>query len=157
MSGLGLRLTIAAIGRFGAADPERQLYESYVARLRPAPELVELDARRLTGQARQAREGALLLAAVPEGAAAVALDGRGEMLSSEALAARLARFAGTGTSRLAFLIGGADGHHRAVLDRAAFCYSFGPATWPHLMVRAMLAEQLYRASTIADGHPYHRG
>lgn len=157
MSGFGLRTTIVAIGRFGAKDPERLLFEAYAARLKPAPDLVEREARRLAGSARQAHEGELLLAAVPEGAAVVALDGGGEMLSSEALAARLARLAGTGTSRLAFLIGGADGHHRAVLDRAAFCYSFGPATWPHLMVRAMLAEQLYRAATILDGHPYHRG
>lgn len=153
---LGLKLAVVAVGRFGGKDPERALYETYAGRLKPALELIEVEEKRLTGPARQKREGELLLAAVPAGAAIVAMDGRGEVLSSEGLAARLDRLRSQGAGRVAFLIGGADGHDDAVRSRAAFCYSFGPATWPHLMVRAMLAEQLYRAQTILDGHPYHR-
>ncbi|PWR22402.1 23S rRNA (pseudouridine(1915)-N(3))-methyltransferase RlmH [Zavarzinia compransoris] len=151
-----MKLAIVAVGRFGAKDPERLLFETYAARLKPPLEMIEVEERRLTGAARQKREGELLLGAVPAGAAIVAMDGRGEVLSSEALAARLDRFRDQGVGRLAFLIGGADGHDEPVRSRAAFCYSFGAATWPHLMVRAMLAEQLYRAGTILDGHPYHR-
>ncbi|WP_233560000.1 23S rRNA (pseudouridine(1915)-N(3))-methyltransferase RlmH [Oleomonas cavernae] len=153
---LGLKLAIVAVGRFGGKDPERALFETYAARMKPPIELIEVEERRLSGPARQKREGELLLAAVPASAAIVAMDGRGEVLSSEALAARLNRLRSQAAGRVAFLIGGADGHDDAVRSRAAFCYSFGPATWPHLMVRAMLAEQLYRASTILDGHPYHR-
>ncbi|WP_341475852.1 23S rRNA (pseudouridine(1915)-N(3))-methyltransferase RlmH [Zavarzinia aquatilis] len=153
---LGLRLSILAVGRFGAKDPERLLFETYSARLKPAIELVEVEEKRMAGAARQKREGELLLAAVPPGAAIVAMDGRGEVLSSEALAGKLERFRDQGAGKVAFLIGGADGHDENIRKKAAFCYSFGPATWPHLMVRAMLAEQLYRAATIIDGHPYHR-
>ncbi|PWR24395.1 23S rRNA (pseudouridine(1915)-N(3))-methyltransferase RlmH [Zavarzinia aquatilis] len=151
-----MRLSILAVGRFGAKDPERLLFETYSARLKPAIELVEVEEKRMAGAARQKREGELLLAAVPPGAAIVAMDGRGEVLSSEALAGKLERFRDQGAGKVAFLIGGADGHDENIRKKAAFCYSFGPATWPHLMVRAMLAEQLYRAATIIDGHPYHR-
>ncbi|WP_422642676.1 23S rRNA (pseudouridine(1915)-N(3))-methyltransferase RlmH [Zavarzinia sp.] len=153
---LGLRLSVLAVGRFGAKDPERLLFETYSARLKPALDLIEVEEKRLTGAARQKREGELLLAAVPPGTAIVAMDGRGDVLSSEALAAKLDRFREQGVGKVAFLIGGADGHDENIRKKAAFCYSFGPATWPHLMVRAMLAEQLYRAGTILDGHPYHR-
>lgn len=153
---LGLKLAILAVGRFGAKDPERLLFETYSARLKPAIDLIEVEEKRLAGAARQKREGELLLAALPAGAALVAMDGRGEVLSSEALAGKLDRFRAQGVGKVAFLIGGADGHDENIRRKAAFCYSFGPATWPHLMVRAMLAEQLYRASTILEGHPYHR-
>lgn len=153
---LGLKLAIVAVGRFGSRDPERALFDIYAARMKPAIDLLEVEERRLTGPARQRREGELLLAACPPGAAIVAMDGRGDVLSSEDLARRLERLRDQAAGKVAFLIGGADGHDDTVRSRAAFCYSFGPATWPHLMVRAMLAEQLYRASTILDGHPYHR-
>ncbi|WP_373064422.1 23S rRNA (pseudouridine(1915)-N(3))-methyltransferase RlmH [Zavarzinia sp.] len=153
---LGLKLSIVAVGRFGAKDPERLLFETYAGRMRPPIEMIEVEEKRLSGTARQKREGELLLAAVPAGATVVAMDGRGEVLSSEALAGRLDQFRQRGQQRVAFLIGGADGHDDAVRRSAAFCYSFGAATWPHLLVRAMLAEQLYRAGTILDGHPYHR-
>lgn len=153
---LGLKLAIVAVGRFGGKDPERLLFETYAGRMKPPIKMIEVEEKRLTGAARQRREGELLQAATPAGAAIVAMDGRGEVLSSEALAGRLDRFRQQGIGRVAFLIGGADGHDDQLRRSAAFCYSFGPATWPHLMVRAMLAEQLYRAGTILDGHPYHR-
>ncbi len=86
----------------------------------------------------------------------MALDERGQALSSAALAARLGRWRDEGVRELRFLIGGADGLAEAERAGADLCLAFGPATWPHLMVRAMLAEQLYRAMTILAGHPYHR-
>jgi 23S rRNA (pseudouridine1915-N3)-methyltransferase len=99
------------------------------------------------------REGAALLAAVPAGAACVALDLGGEALSSEAFSASLERWAG---KPVAFVIGGAEGLDPAVLSRADFRLSLGAMTWPHFLARAMLAEQLYRAQAIRQGHPYHR-
>lgn len=101
------------------------------------------------------REGAALLAALPPNALAVALDLGGEAPGSEAFAALLERWSGAGRP-LAFLIGGAEGLDPEVTARADHRLSLGPMTWPHLLVRGMLAEQLYRASAIRAGHPYHR-
>ena len=101
-------------------------------------------------------EGPELLAAVPPGAVVVALDGRGRDLTSEAFADQLGRWRDEGTRAVAFLIGGADGLGPAVRERASLVLSLGSMTWPHMLVRAMLAEQLYRATTILAGHPYHR-
>jgi 23S rRNA (pseudouridine1915-N3)-methyltransferase len=101
------------------------------------------------------REAAGLLAAVPPGAFVVALDLGGRAPDSAGLAALLERWRETGRT-LGFVIGGAEGLDGAVLDRADAVLSLGPLTWPHLLVRAMLAEQVYRAQCILAGHPYHR-
>ncbi|HEX5959616.1 MAG TPA: 23S rRNA (pseudouridine(1915)-N(3))-methyltransferase RlmH [Rhodanobacteraceae bacterium] len=103
-----------------------------------------------------ADEGAALLAALPRAAHVVALDGRGTAWSSEQLARQLSNWRMTGRD-LALLIGGPDGHAREVLDRADQRWSLGPLTLPHMLVRLVVAEQLYRAVTILGGHPYHRG
>lgn len=95
-------------------------------------------------------------APVPERGVSVVLDERGAALTSVALAARLAAWADEGVREARFLIGAADGHDDATRAGAQLLLSFGPATWPHLLVRAMLAEQLYRAVSISAGHPYHR-
>jgi 23S rRNA (pseudouridine1915-N3)-methyltransferase len=100
-------------------------------------------------------EGIAILAALPQDIHVVALDGRGKNWSSEELAAQLARWRMTGRD-LAFLIGGPDGHAPEVLARADQQWSLGPLTLPHMLVRLVLAEQLYRATTIMAGHPYHR-
>ncbi len=100
-------------------------------------------------------EGAALLAALPRDAHAVALDGGGKPWSSDELAAQLARWRMAGRD-LALLIGGPDGHAPEVLARAEQRWSLGPLTLPHMLVRLVLAEQLYRATTILAGHPYHR-
>jgi len=102
-----------------------------------------------------AREGDLLLAALPAGARFIALDGGGQCWSSEELARRLAGWRQNGQD-VAFAIGGADGLSRAVLGHANGILSIGAMTWPHLLVRVMLLEQLYRAQQILAGHPYHR-
>lgn len=123
-------------------------------------ELVELKPG-LRGKGRDdaramADEGAALLAALPRDAQVIALDGRGATWSSEQLAAQLSNWRMAGRD-LAFLIGGPDGHAREVLQRADQRWSLGPLTLPHMLVRLVVAEQLYRAVTIVNGHPYHRG
>ncbi len=151
-----MRLWLAAVGR-AKAGPELDLYAQYVRRLSPPPVLKEVEEKRpLPVPERMAREAELLLAATPAGAVVVALDERGTSMGSEAFAARLGQWRDQGVGDLAFLIGGADGHHQSVRDRAQLLLSFGAMTWPHMLVRAMLAEQLWRAHAILSGHPYHR-
>lgn len=102
-----------------------------------------------------ADEGAAILAALPRDTHVVALDGRGKPFSSEELATQLSAWRMSGRD-LAFLVGGPDGHAAEVLARADQCWSLGPLTLPHMLVRLVLAEQLYRATTLLAGHPYHR-
>ena len=105
----------------------------------------------------KAREAELLLGALPERESRiVALDERGKMLSSIEFAGLIGDWRDRGTSEIAFLIGGADGLEPAVTARADLVLSLGRMTWPHLLVRGLLAEQLYRAQQILANHPYHR-
>jgi 23S rRNA (pseudouridine1915-N3)-methyltransferase len=133
------------------------LQNFYAARLFPPPAVVELDVKqRLPPALLKAREGELILQALPSGVPLVALEQRGSEWSSRDLADRLATWRDQGTAELAFAIGGAEGLGEAVLDHAAASVSLGAMTWPHLLVRGMLLEQLYRAQQILAGHPYHR-
>ena len=119
--------------------------------------IVELEEkRRLPAPELKAREGELILAALPAGARLAALDEDGKQWSSREFAGRLAAWRDAGSPTLAFAIGGADGLDRAVIERADAVMSLGAMTWPHLLVRGMLLEQLYRAQQILAGHPYHR-
>ncbi len=102
-----------------------------------------------------ADEGTAVLSALPKDCHVVALDGRGSSWSSEELAAQLGRWRMHGRD-LAILIGGPDGHAPAVLARAEQRWSLGPLTLPHMLVRLVVVEQLYRAATMLAGHPYHR-
>ena len=149
-----MRIWLLAVGRF-KTGPHRLLWEHYSSRLAEPPRLREVDDRN-PGSGRADREGALLLSALPRGAVAVVLDEAGVVLGSVAFARRLADWRDAAVTDLAFVIGGADGHAPAVRQRADLLLSLGPMTWPHLLVRGMLAEQLYRAQQIAAGHPYHR-
>lgn len=155
-----MRLHLCAVGRL-RAGPERALVDDYLQRfdrtgralgLGPAAEH-EVEDRKGGGIA---AEGALLARAVPAGAVLAVLDERGRMLTSPDLAETLARWRDGGRQDAAFVIGGADGVDPALRDRADLVLSFGAMVWPHLLVRVMLAEQLYRASTILSGSPYHR-
>jgi 23S rRNA (pseudouridine1915-N3)-methyltransferase len=151
-----LKITIAAIGR-AARGPERELYEHYAGRIRWPLVLRELEEKRKLPAAQlMQREGELLLDAAPAGATLVMLDRRGRMLDSEAFATRLGGWRDSSVSDVAFLIGGADGHTEAMLKKATLVLSFGAMTWPHLLARGMLAEQIYRAQQLLAGHPYHR-
>ena len=151
-----MEYVLIAVGR-ARRGPERDLYEHYAARLRPALGLREVEEKRaLPPDALKQREAELLLSAVPNGAAVIALDERGRHLDSLALARTLKDWKDDGRRNAAFLIGGADGLAQTVRERADLVLCLGKLTWPHMMVRGMLAEQLYRAQQINVGHPYHR-
>lgn len=151
-----MRVHMIAVGR-AKAGPERAVFDLYAGRLTPALILREVEERRpLPAAERTTREGELLLTAVPPGATVVALDGRGRTASSEDFAGRLRGWRDGGVADLAFLIGGADGHSSAVRGRADLLLSLGAMTWPHMLVRGLLAEQLFRAQCILCNHPYHR-
>jgi 23S rRNA (pseudouridine1915-N3)-methyltransferase len=151
-----MRLHLVAVGRL-KSGPHEALARHYAERLAFPLVIREVEEKRPLPTAELvAREAALLLAAVPERARMVALDARGKALASEAFARQIARWRDAGTSDLAFLIGGAEGLAPAVLARADLVLSLGPMTWPHLLARGMLLEQLYRAQQILAGHPYHR-
>jgi 23S rRNA (pseudouridine1915-N3)-methyltransferase len=110
----------------------------------------------LPAAALKEREAELILKALPSGIPLIALDEHGALWSSRDLAAQAALWRDRGAGELAFAIGGAEGLGAAVLARAQATMSLGPMTWPHLFVRGMLLEQLYRAQQILAGHPYHR-
>jgi 23S rRNA (pseudouridine1915-N3)-methyltransferase len=156
-----MRIVIVAVGR-ARAGPLRELYEDFASRIAATRalgrvELREVEERRSLAPAElRLRESELLRAKLPKGATLVALDGRGQTLSSEAFAARLAKWRDAGVAELAFAIGGADGLDDTIRQQADLTLSLGAMTWPHMLVRTMLAEQLYRAATILQGHPYHR-
>jgi len=154
-----VRVTVAAVGRLGRM-PENGLVQDYLGRATQSGralglgpfDLAEVEGRRPGKPA----EAAALLAALPSDAHRIVLDERGRQLSSRELADQLRRLRDSGVRRTAFLIGGADGHADDIRDGAASLLAFGPQTWPHALVRLMLAEQLYRAVKILAGSPYHR-
>ena len=151
-----MRLWLAAVGR-ARPGPEAELFRGYAGRIQPSLQVREVEEKRpLPSSERKAREADLLLAALPAGATLVVLDERGQAMPSRAFAERLGRWRDDGTGDLAFLVGGADGHGEAVRARAALLLSLGPMTWPHMLVRVLLAEQVWRAQSILAGHPYHR-
>jgi 23S rRNA (pseudouridine1915-N3)-methyltransferase len=151
-----MRITLAAVGR-AKAGPARDLYEFYAARLSWRLTLKEVEERRtLKPAALKASEGERLIAAVPKGARLIALDEAGRSLTSAAFAELVGRWRDEGLQDLAIVIGGAEGLSAAVGERADLVLALGPMTWPHLLVRALVVEQLYRTQTILSGHPYHR-
>jgi 23S rRNA (pseudouridine1915-N3)-methyltransferase len=146
-----MRLTIVAVGIM-RDRAQRSLFDHYATGL----ELKEIEEKRkVSGAELMRREAELIRKAIPKGALTVALDRRGRPLASEELAARLAGWRDAGRD-VAFLIGGAEGLDAGLRAEADLLLSFGPNTWPHMLARIMLAEQLYRAQAILAGHPYHR-
>ncbi|WP_299817883.1 23S rRNA (pseudouridine(1915)-N(3))-methyltransferase RlmH [uncultured Jannaschia sp.] len=153
-----MKLQLFAIGRL-RRGPEKALVDDYLDRFAktgrglglPPVAIVEIDAK----GAGMAAEGELLAKALPVGAVTVMLDERGAQLSSPAFAARLGGWRDRAED-VTFVIGGADGLDPAIRDRADLAISFGTMVWPHMLVRVMLAEQLYRAASILAGGPYHR-
>lgn len=155
-----MRISIAAVGRL-RKGPELELVTDYLKRfdragrpngLGPA-RILELEDRK--GGGREA-EAVLLAGAIPDGAVVAALDERGKTRSSPQFATLLQEHADDGVRDLVFLIGGADGLTQELRQRADHLLSFGPMVWPHMLVRVMLSEQLYRAASILAGSPYHR-
>jgi 23S rRNA (pseudouridine1915-N3)-methyltransferase len=151
-----MRCHLIAVGR-AKAGPARALFQDYAQRFSPALALIEVEEKRPLPEAQlREREAELLLAAVPKGATLVLLDERGKTLTSQEFADRLGSWRDQGVADLAFVIGGAAGHGSTVRKYANFVLSLGSMTWPHLLVRGLLAEQLYRGFSILAGHPYHR-
>ncbi len=155
-----MRAEIRAVGRL-KAGPEREMVDDYLARatatgrpcgLGPFTDH-EIDPRRLKDKA---AETAALLDGLETGTLMIALDETGKTVSSMGFADRIARARDDGVRNAVFLIGGADGHERALLPPGVQLISYGTATWPHKLVRVMLAEQLYRAASLIAGAPYHR-
>lgn len=155
-----MKLSLIAVGR-ARGGPEAALVDDWLARFdrtaRPLgmgpARLVEVEDRK--GRGREA-ESELILSALPDGAALIGLDERGRTLSSPDFAALLGDWRDQGRRETALAIGGADGHAPALRERADLLLSFGPMVWPHMLARAMAAEQLYRAAAILAGTPYHR-
>jgi len=144
--------------------PERELVSRYLERAKGSGKPLALtgfdvleftESRAGSAEARKDEEAKTLLAALPEGVRVV-LDEHGKTISSQAFANQLGRWRDDGRPAVSFVIGGADGHGRDLLAGSDLTLSFSPLTWPHQMVRIMLCEQLYRATTILSGHPYHR-
>lgn len=155
-----MRLSVLAIGRL-PRGPETELARLYLDRLNALAGRSRLGPaalREIEARGGSAAETAALLAASDKSGAErlVTLDERGRALPSRDLATRLAHWRDSGVRETALLIGGADGHASPARDRADLVLSFGAATWPHGLVRVLVAEQLYRAATIMIGHPYHR-
>lgn len=155
-----MRLHVCAVGRL-RAGPERDLVDDYLQRLGRSGKPLglgpvaehEVEDRKGGGMA---AEAALLARTIPEGAALCVLDERGMLLSSPEFAQALAGWRDGGRQDAAFVIGGADGLDPGLRARADLVLSLGRMVWPHMLVRVMLAEQLYRAATILAGAPYHR-
>jgi len=151
-----MQLFILAVGK-GRGSAESQLADDWVRRLPDGGQIVEIESKFPAGVKRTEDEGARLLRALPSAAVLAILDPRGEDHSSEELAALIGDWRDSGYTSVAFAIGGADGHATHIRQKAQRSVSFGRATWPHMLCRVMLAEQLYRASMILARHPYHRG
>ena len=151
-----MNIKIVAVGRIKNC-PENDIINTYLQRTPWNISVIEVEEKRpIKGSERMAREADLLLNAIPENAVVVALDERGKEMRSTLFAEKIQTWQDQGVAHLVFLIGGADGYDDNVKKKANQLISFGAMTWPHMMVRAMLAEQLYRASTILQGHPYHK-
>lgn len=153
-----------AVGRL-RKGPEEELVGRYGERLRRAGPAIGLDyagatdfpeSRAAGAEARRAEESARILAALPDRAALVLLDERGRDIDSAALAAFIARERDGGRRDLVLAVGGPDGHDEALRRRADLVLAFGRMTMPHMLVRVLAAEQLYRVVTLLSGHPYHR-
>jgi len=159
-----MRLVVAAVGRL-RDGPERELAQRYCKRAQQLgrrigfrdTEVVEIRESRAQDVGRRMIEESIALSSViPDKAATVILDERGDNLDSAALAALLQRWRDDGRPAAVFIIGGDDGLAQSLRDKATLRLAFGAATWPHQLVRVMLLEQIYRAVTILSGHPYHR-
>jgi 23S rRNA (pseudouridine1915-N3)-methyltransferase len=159
-----MRIVVAAIGRL-KQGPERELAERYRKRASEAGrsaglsavDIVEIRESRAGDAARRMIEESIAIAnVIPQHAVTVILDARGESLSSATFAGRLQGWRSEDKPAVVFIIGAADGLAPTLREQASLAIAFGAATWPHQLVRIMLLEQLYRATTILAGHPYHR-
>lgn len=149
-----MQVQIRAIGKLKKNTPEFEIITDYLKKSRWVAEVKEYEEKKsLSGPELKTAEAKLLLKDLPTGAYIVALDEHGKTLSSRELASTLRPHA---DKTIVFIIGGADGLDESVRKKANLILSFGRMTLPHFLMRAVLAEQIYRLRTIWDGHPYHR-
>ena len=132
------------------------LIADYVTRTKWAGNLVEVESKYTDAKAQQAHEQRLILEKLDEDSFVIVLDERGDGLRSLDFAQTIQKIQGTGVDKITFLIGGAEGFTEDIRNKANMMLSFGQQTWPHVMVRVMLLEQIYRAQQIIACHPYHR-
>jgi len=152
-----MEVLIIAVGKT-RKGPEQALVERYSGRTHWKITVKEISEQRHDSlERRLAREGEAILKLIPKGAFTFVLDSRGVQFGSATFSKKIKNLEDGGTATIAFVIGGPDGHDKAVIDRADHLLSLGKMTWPHMVARAMLAEQIYRAWTIAARHPYHLG
>ena len=155
-----MRLSIIAIGK-QKNDSTHKLTQTYFKRLPFAGDIIEIERSQLAGPKSAIEESDkirnFLLMRAFKGHRLITLDKSGKDTSSEQLAELIRKWRDDGVPACYFAIGGADGHTQTLLNSANLCLRFGSATWPHLLFRAMLAEQLYRAEMILKNHPYHSG
>ena len=153
-----MKISIISIGKF-ENSPIKAVFENYMKRIKWKVELKELElknAQNLSSQELKNREAALILKEIKPGSKLIILDEKGGEYKSRDFAKMLSNLAVQGESHFTFVIGGSDGLADEILKMPAIKLSLGLMTFPHLLVRAMLLEQIYRAQTIIEGHPYHR-
>ncbi len=159
-----MRIGLFAVGRL-KAGPEKDLAARYLERLGKAGPAIGIELSRVAevaesrasnAETRKREEAGMLDKALPEGSVLLLLDERGKALDSEAFAALIGQYRDQGKRDLMVAIGGADGLDPALYQKADAVICLGKMTWPHQLVRILIAEQLYRAVTILSGHPYHR-
>lgn len=153
-----MKISIISIGKF-ENSPHRTVFETYLKRLKWKIELKEFDlknSQNFSVEKIKKCEGELIIKALHPFSKLIALDEKGKQFKSRDFAKLISDFAVSGDSDLTFAIGGANGLSEEVLKKSSLKISLGSMTFPHLMVRSILVEQIYRASTIISGHPYHR-
>lgn len=145
-----MKITLGVIGKCKSGTPEAEIIKRYQERMKWTLQIKEKD------NSTQVEEAKFLQSCISPLAKVIVLDERGENMTSPELASILENWMTAGTSEICFLIGGADGHLEETRKKADLILSFGKLTLPHILMRAVLAEQIYRAETIISGHPYHR-
>lgn len=152
-----MQIVISAIGKLKKKTPEDELIQDYLKKTKWSISIKEYEEKRsLLGEQLKEAESELLLNSVPVGSKIVALDENGKTPSSREFASLIGKWIDEGVPAISFLIGGANGHAEKLKQKADYKLSFGRMTLPHMLARVVLAEQIYRAKTILDGHPYHR-
>lgn len=146
--------TILAVGKM-RNKAELELFDRYVKRIRPRLNLIEINEVKASPEEAKVKESQNLLKAVPEKSVIISLDEGGKNYGSLKLAQKMQEWIEL-SRPISFLIGGAEGLHRTVIERSDLVLSLGALTWPHMLVRILIAEQIYRTQAILQGHPYHR-
>lgn len=132
------------------------LVSDYVTRLKWNTKIIEVESKLTDERAQQEHEQSLILEKLDMTSTIIILDERGKSQRSIDFAKTIEKYRDTGVGKITFIIGGANGLNEAVREKSSLMLSFGTQTWPHVMVRVMLLEQIYRAQQILVGHPYHR-